>query len=376
MRTAVLPHAIREIENAWVPLPGTDERMAARIFLPEDAGPDNPVPVILEYLPYRKRDFTALRDTPMHTYYAGHGYASVRIDMRGSGESDGVMTDEYLAQELQDGVDAIAWLAAQPWSNGNVGMTGNSWGGFNSLQIAALRPPALKAIITSCSTDDRYTDDMHYMGGTLLTDTLDWGCTFWTLLARPPDAPLVGDRWRGMWQQRLDGLNFMVEDWLRHQRRDDVLEARLGQRGLLGHRVRGVRGRRLARWLLERDPAAPRGVVVAASRPHRPVGARLPATRDARPELRLHARGRPLLRPLAQGHRHRDHARADAAGFHAGGRAGRAVLRGLPRPLGRRDGVALAADRGATLGPRRRNPDSLASGRLLPGPARVDRRHS
>jgi putative CocE/NonD family hydrolase len=220
MRVADLPHRIREIENTWVPLPGTDERMAARIFLPREAGPDNRVPAILEYLPYRKRDFTALRDTPMHRYFAGHGYAGVRIDMRGSGDADGLMTDEYLAQELQDGKAAIAWLAEQPWCDGNVGMIGNSWGGFNALQVAALRPPALKAIITSCSTDDRYADDMHYMGGTLLTDTLDWGASFWTWIARPPDPPIVGDSWRSMWQARLDNLNFMVEDWLRHQRRD------------------------------------------------------------------------------------------------------------------------------------------------------------
>jgi putative CocE/NonD family hydrolase len=194
--------------------------MAARIFLPEEASAHHPVPAILEYLPYRKRDFTALRDTPMHRYFAGHGYASVRIDMRGSGDSDGLMSDEYLAQELEDGKAAIAWLAAQPWCTGSVGMIGNSWGGFNSLQIAALRPPALKAIVTSCSTDDRYADDMHWMGGTLLTDTLDWGASFWTWIARPPDPPIVGDRWREAWQQRLDNLHFMVEDWLRHQRRD------------------------------------------------------------------------------------------------------------------------------------------------------------
>jgi putative CocE/NonD family hydrolase len=156
----------------------------------------------------------------MHRYFAGHGFASVRIDMRGAGDSDGIMTDEYLPQELEEGKAAIAWLAGQPWSNGGVGMIGNSWGGFNSLQIAALRPPALKAIVTSCSTDDRYTDDMHMMGGALLTDTLDWGATFWTLLGRPPDPPLVPDRWRAIWQARMDGLNFMVEDWLRHPRRD------------------------------------------------------------------------------------------------------------------------------------------------------------
>ena len=191
-----LPHRVREIENTGVPVPGSSDRMAARIFLPEDAGSTATAryPAILEYLPYRKRDFTAVRDTSMHRWFAGHGYVSVRIDMRGSGDSDGIMTDEYLAQELDEGAAAIRWLAEQPWCSGAVGMIGNSWGGFNSLQIAALRPPPLKAIVTSCSTDDRYSDDMHYMGGTLLTDTLDWGATFYTLLGRPPDPPLVGDR--------------------------------------------------------------------------------------------------------------------------------------------------------------------------------------
>jgi uncharacterized protein len=217
-----LPHRVREIENAWIPVAGTTDRMAARIFLPDDAGTSAAAryPAILEYLPYRKREFTAIRDTALHRYFAGHGYVSVRVDMRGSGDSDGLMTDEYLPQELDEGRQAVAWLAEQSWCDGNVGMMGNSWGGFNSLQVAALRPPALKAIITSCSTDDRYADDMHYMGGALLTDTLDWGATFYTLLGRPPDPPIAGNRWREMWQARMENLHFMVEDWLRHQRRD------------------------------------------------------------------------------------------------------------------------------------------------------------
>jgi len=212
------PRRIREIENLWVPMPD-GQKLAARVWLPEDAD-TNPVPVILEYIPYRKRDFTAFRDEPMHPYWAGHGYAAVRLDMRGSGESDGVMYDEYLKQEQDDAVDAIAWLAQQPWCTGKVGMIGNSWGGFNALQIAARRPPALKCIITSCSTDDRYADDMHYMGGCLLNDNLDWGTTFFGWLPRAPDPAIVGDRWRAMYRERLDAAHFPVEDWMRHQRRD------------------------------------------------------------------------------------------------------------------------------------------------------------
>ena len=100
------------------------------------------MPALLEYLPYRKDDATAARDAVRHPYLAGHGYASVRVDMRGSGDSDGLLLDEYLPQEQLDAVEVIAWLAAQPWCSGAVGMFGISWGGFNALQVAARQPPA------------------------------------------------------------------------------------------------------------------------------------------------------------------------------------------------------------------------------------------
>ena len=141
------PSLIREIENAWIPL-ADGTRLAARLWLPDDAE-RSPVPALLEYLPYRKRDGTTERDALTHPYLAGHGYASVRVDIRGSGESEGVLSDEYSQAELADGVEVIAWLANQPWCSGSVGMFGISWGGFNALQIAALRPPALKAIVRS-----------------------------------------------------------------------------------------------------------------------------------------------------------------------------------------------------------------------------------
>ena len=100
-------------------------------------------------------------------------------------------------------------------------MMGISWGGFNSLQVAARCPPALKAIVTVCSTDDRYRDDVHYMGGSLLTAGIGWGSFFFRTMARPPDPMLVGDRWRTMWLERLQSLPVYLETWLRHQRRDD-----------------------------------------------------------------------------------------------------------------------------------------------------------
>ena len=99
-------------------------------------------------------------------------------------------------------------------------MMGKSWGGFNALQMAALRPPALKAIITVCSTDDRYADDIHYMGGALLNDNLWWGAIMLAYQARPPDPALVGEDWREHWLERLGRLPFFPALWLAHQRRD------------------------------------------------------------------------------------------------------------------------------------------------------------
>ena len=210
--------AIREIENLWIPL-ADGTRLAARIWLPEDAESD-PVPAILEYLPYRKRDGTSSRDARRHPWTAQQGYASVRVDIRGSGDSDGLPLDEYVKQEQDDCLEVIAWLAAQNWCSGAVGMIGISWGGFNGLQVAARRPPALKAVITLCSTDDRYADDIHYMGGALLRENLTWGSTMFSHTTRPPDPALVGDRWREMWMERLESLPFYPAIWLEHQRRD------------------------------------------------------------------------------------------------------------------------------------------------------------
>ncbi len=212
------PHKVAEIEHTWIPMrDGT--RLAARVWMPQDAE-DDPVPAILEYIPYRKRDGTRKRDTQMHPYFAGHGYASVRVDLRGSGDSEGVLTDEYLPQELDDGEDVLSWLAEQDWCDGNVGMMGISWGGFNGLQLAARRPPQLQAVITASSTDDRYADDVHYMGGCLLGDNLSWGSVMFAYNSMPPDPELVGDRWRAMWHQRLEGSGLWLETWLRHQHRD------------------------------------------------------------------------------------------------------------------------------------------------------------
>ncbi len=206
------------IENLWVPLPdGT--RLAARVWLPEGAEAA-PVPAVLEYLPYRKRDGTRGRDNQLHAYIAGHGYATIRLDIRGTGDSEGLIDDEYTPREQIDGCDAIAWIAAQPWCDGQVAMIGISWGGFNGLQIAARQPPALKTVIAVGFTDDRYATDVHYVGGCLSKDNFDWSATMLAHNDLPPDPAIVGAAWRQMWQERQQANAPWILHWLAHQRRD------------------------------------------------------------------------------------------------------------------------------------------------------------
>ncbi|NUB45111.1 CocE/NonD family hydrolase [Fertoebacter nigrum] len=211
------PHPITDDPDMIITL-ADGCRLSARVWMPVDAAA-NPVPAVLEYIPYRKRDGTLPRDEIMHAYVAGHGYACVRVDMRGNGDSDGLMEDEYTAQELADAVEVIGWLAAQPWCSGAVGMMGKSWGGFNCLQTAWLQPPALKAVISVCSTIDRFADDIHFKGGCLLNENLGWGAVMLSYSSRPADPALRGD-WRANWLARLEAQPFLAPRWAGHQARD------------------------------------------------------------------------------------------------------------------------------------------------------------
>ncbi len=207
------------IDHDWITL-ASGTRLAARIWMPAGADAD-PVPAVLEFLPYRKRSGTEARDDSTYPVFAAAGIAGVRVDIRGSGESDGVIDGEYTPSELADAAEIIGWIAAQPWSNGRVGMMGISWGGFNCLQVAALRPPALKAVISIASTVDRYNDDIHYKDGCHLSAQLSWAATMLAYQSRSPDPALVGDAWRDMWMERLTAEPYFMEEWLAHQRRDD-----------------------------------------------------------------------------------------------------------------------------------------------------------
>ena len=194
-------------------------RIATTLHLPDG---DGPWPALVEALPYRKDDLTAGYRAEYQRLAEEFGYLVCRVDVRGTGSSEGTPVGEYTQAELDDVAEVIGWLAAQPWSNGNVGMYGTSWSGFNSLQVAMLRPPALKAICSIFASDDRYADDVHFFGGVKKQlDLVDWPIYMEAENALPPVPRVYGEGWREVWERRVTGYVPWLFDWLEHQTYDD-----------------------------------------------------------------------------------------------------------------------------------------------------------
>jgi uncharacterized protein len=203
--------------RSWIPMED-GVRLAASLFLPESVEAGGAAPVVLEALPYRKDDATASYRPEYERLCGEYGYAVARVDLRGTGSSEGVAADEYPASEQADLCQVIGWLADQPWSTGSVGMYGTSYSGFNSLQVAAARPPALKAVVAIYASDDRYTDDVHYTGGTAkLLDLVDYPLYMVALNALPPVPAIAGPGWRERWRERVEGLEPWLLRWLEEQ---------------------------------------------------------------------------------------------------------------------------------------------------------------
>jgi putative CocE/NonD family hydrolase len=191
--------------NIWRPIPG-----------PGSAGAR--VPAILELIPYGKDNWRRNADVGHGEYFARRGYAFCRVDVRGTGSSGGVALDEYTEDETRDGFECVEWLARQDWCDGNVAMWGISYGGFTSIQVAKLRPPHLRAIVPIMATDDRYTTDVHYIGGCVTASELSqYAVSQVAMNAMPPDVEFRGEGWLGEWRARLEATPPWLFEWLRHQ---------------------------------------------------------------------------------------------------------------------------------------------------------------
>jgi predicted acyl esterase len=200
-----------EIRQVWIPMPD-GVRLAADLYLPADRQ-DEALPVLLEYLPYRKDDSRA-RNFSLYSYFLRHGYMVARVDIRGTGNSGGrTIPYEYSDIELDDGEQVIAWLSEQPWSSGKVGMFGISWGGFNSIQMALRNPPALKAFIAICATEDLYQEDVHYIDGIMHTDSWMMSNDLYNSLPGAPGFVMDED-----WYKNRFDVEPSVYTYMRQQR--------------------------------------------------------------------------------------------------------------------------------------------------------------
>ncbi|MCV0429322.1 MAG: CocE/NonD family hydrolase, partial [Roseibium sp.] len=206
------------IDDLRIPLRDAVQ-LSARVWMPADLQ-ELPLPAVLEVLPYRKRDGTAARDGTTHGYFAENGYVCLRVDLRGTGDSQGLFDDEYSERELADIEDIINWVAKQFWCDGAVGIMGISWGGINGLQMTTRRPCPLKAVITASAVVDRFSDDIHYKGGIELSKNIGWATKAMSVISLPPDPAVVGDEWADIWLERLKNTSFLPGIWARHRTRD------------------------------------------------------------------------------------------------------------------------------------------------------------
>ena len=215
--TRSVADGVELVKNVLIPM-RDGVRLAADLYMP--AGTDGLArwPVVMEYTPYRKDD-VHLASRPFYLTFPRHGYVVARVDIRGTGASEGVSTDEYTLQEQLDGYDAVEWLARQPWCDGHVNMMGISYGGFTALQVAAHNPPHLTSIIPIDFTDDRYTDDCHYRGGLLRKyyDIAYYGGQMVVRNAMPPYPEWSGDTWAQVWEHHLAHDEPYLLKWYRHQ---------------------------------------------------------------------------------------------------------------------------------------------------------------
>jgi putative CocE/NonD family hydrolase len=214
-------HGVAALFDVRIPVSDGQE-LSANLWLPEplpDGTGAKTFPAVLEMLPYRKDDWHAASDESRGEWLAARGFAYCRLDVRGTGSSPGIALDEYTARETQDGHDAVEWLAAQGWSNGRVAMWGISYGGFTAIQVALLHPPHLAAIVPMMATDDRYTDDVHYVGGCMTVSELSQYAVSMVAMNALPAVPAYrGPAWIDEWRDRLERTPVWLFEWLRRQR--------------------------------------------------------------------------------------------------------------------------------------------------------------
>ena len=210
-----------------IPLPdGT--RLAGDLYRPAGAGPG---PVLVSYYPYRKDDIIGSLFEHTRIRLCERGYASVFVDMAGTGASEGQYGESFdPAREGRDGAEIIEWVAGQDWCDGNVGAWGVSYGGMNALAAAAHRPAHLRAIIAVYATTDIYRDTIAPGDCPGMLGRYAWAAHMMALGLCPPTRPDPDGQWRRTWTRRLRRLAGEpphAVNWQAHPERDAYWQGRV-----------------------------------------------------------------------------------------------------------------------------------------------------
>jgi uncharacterized protein len=208
------PYEVEEVRDVRIPTGEPDCTLSADLYLPAGAGP---VPALVMVLPYRKDASVGIEQEPSLRWMAKHGYASVLVDFRGIGSSDGTMRPPLDPSEADDGVAAVEWAARQPWCNGNVGMWGLSYGAIMSMRTAARGPAPLKAIIPIMGWRDPERDFVHPHGSRgAYTPIPHWSTGTLGDQLLPPLHNYHDAEEQRRWQQRLHNTEPWMIDFARH----------------------------------------------------------------------------------------------------------------------------------------------------------------
>jgi putative CocE/NonD family hydrolase len=205
------------IDHVWIELEN-GIKLGGRLWLPKGRD-ETRFPTLLEYQPYRSCDFTAYRDAQTYDWLAEQGYACLKVDVRGTANSDGLHSEQFSEEYVDDALLALRWIAKQTWSNEKVGMIGLSWSAHAALMVATKRPPQLSAIMPQNAADDRFLNK--YQGGCLLLYSVWWGAIYGSMQARPPLPWIVGEGWRDRWLERLEHAFNHFESWISHPNPND-----------------------------------------------------------------------------------------------------------------------------------------------------------
>ncbi len=218
--------ALKTIKDVRIPM-SDGVTLAADLYLPQGEGP---FPALMSCYPYHKDDLIGAEFDFARRYFAEQGFAELIVDFRGTGRSEGYCPDTWdTQQEGQDGAEAVEWIAAQSWCDGNVGVWGMSYGGITTLNIAAHRPPHLKACLPLFGTHDIYQDFIYPGGifnaiGDMTRETFMLAMDLGPVTYQDPDG-----KWLELWRehiQRLERGDLWALKWQSHVQYDEHWQRR------------------------------------------------------------------------------------------------------------------------------------------------------